>query len=447
MKIFLISMGCAKNSVDSERLSGRIISNGHIIVNDPDEAEVGIINTCGFIQDAVKENIDAILDLENLKNSGKLKHIIITGCLVNRYETELKKELPSVDLFTRAESWDEIINFLNSLDKKNNKNKKISSCERVMLTDSTPWSRYLKVGEGCDTFCSYCAIPLIRGRLRSTPVNVLVDEALKLCDEGAKELCLVGQDLTAYGKDLYGEPALKNLINILDKELPDKTWLRLLYMHPDRMTEDLVDFLMNKEKVLRYLDVPIQHIDDEILARMNRKTSGSYIKKIFKYIRAADPLFTLRTTIMTGFPGETDKKFEKILDFLYEFELDRVGAFVYSPEEGTAAAKFADVIDKNIAEKRYSRLMELQAEISQKRGELFINKELEVLLEEINIDDNTGEFEIWGRSYRDAPEVDGQVCVTGREAKYINNLNLGDKITAKINDCVEHDLFGTINLS
>ncbi len=439
MNIFLMSMGCAKNTVDSERLSGRIVSAGHAIVDNPDDAEVGIINTCGFIQDAVKENIDAILDLEELKQTGKLKHIIITGCLVNRYEAELKKELPTVDLFTRAETWDDIINFLNSHD--NSKLKKFN-CERFMLAESTPWSRYLKVGEGCDTFCSYCAIPLIRGRLRSTPVEVLVKEALKLCGEGAKEICLVGQDLTAYGRDLYGEPALKNLINLLDKELPENTWLRLLYMHPDRMTEDLVDFLMSRDKVLRYLDVPVQHIDDEILSRMNRKTTGVHIKKIFKYIRSADPLFTLRTTIMTGFPGETEGQFNKVLDFLAEAELDRVGAFIYSPEEGTPAAKFPDKIAKEIAENRYQRIMELQAEISQERGELFIDKNLDVLIEEINTDDETGEFEIWGRSYRDAPEVDGQVCVTGRLDEI--NLKLGDKIAVKINDCIEHDLFGEI---
>ena len=435
MKIFLMSMGCAKNSVDSERLAGRIISAGHEIVNDPDEAEVGIINTCGFIQDAVKENIDAILDLEQLKLNNKLKHIIVTGCLVNRYEAELKAELPSVDLFTRAESWDDIINFLKPV----NANK---ICDRFMIEPNTPWSRYLKVGEGCDTFCSYCAIPLIRGRLRSTPVEELVKEALKLCEDGAKEICLVGQDLTAYGRDLYGESALKNLLNNLERELPDDTWLRLLYMHPDRMTEDLADFLLSKQKVLRYLDVPVQHIDDEILSRMNRKTTGSHITKIFKYIRRADPLFALRTTIMTGFPGETDAQFAKVLDFLEEAELDRVGAFIYSPEEGTPAAKFSNQVEFEVAERRYNRVMELQAEISQARSELFIDKELDVLIEEINTENES--FELWGRSYRDAPEVDGQVCISGTGLNKLNNLNLGDIVRVKINDCLEHDLFAEL---
>ena len=429
-----MSMGCAKNSVDSERLAGRIVSAGHEIVNDPDEAEVGIINTCGFIQDAVKENIDAILDLEQLKLNNKLKHIIVTGCLVNRYEAELKAELPSVDLFTRAESWDDIINFLKPV----NANK---ACDRFMIEPNTPWSRYLKVGEGCDTFCSYCAIPLIRGRLRSTPVEALVKEAVKLCEDGAKEICLVGQDLTAYGRDLYGESALKNLLNSLERELPNGTWLRLLYMHPDRMTEDLADFLLSKQKVLRYLDVPVQHIDDEILSRMNRKTTGSHIAKIFKYIRRADPLFALRTTIMTGFPGETEAQFAKVLDFLEEAELDRVGAFIYSPEDGTPAAKFSNQVEFEAAERRYNRVMELQAEISQSRSELFIDKELDVLIEEINIESES--FEIWGRSYRDAPEVDGQVCITGTGLNNLN-LNLGDVVRVKINDCLEHDLFGEL---
>ncbi|MBR0222172.1 MAG: 30S ribosomal protein S12 methylthiotransferase RimO [Synergistaceae bacterium] len=457
-----MSMGCAKNSVDSERLAGRIISAGHEIVSDVDKAEIGIINTCGFIQDAVKENIDAILDLEQLKLENKLKHIIVTGCLVNRYEQELKAELPTVDLFTRAESWDDIIKLLTP--KALNK-----LCDRFMLEPVTPWSRYLKLSEGCNKFCTYCSIPFIRGRLRSVEIKDLVNEALKLCEGGAKEICLVAQDLMDYGKDLYNKPMLKELIEILNKELPDGTWLRPLYMYPDEMTHEFIDFMLSKDKVLRYFDMPVQHISDKILRRMNRKTTSDKIKDIIKYVRSCDKFFTLRTTIMTGFPGETESDFDELLEFLSEAKIDHAGAFIFSPEEGTRAAEFADQVDFDTAQERYQAVTDLQFDIAQERGELFIDKELEVLIEEINIDaesagqasqsleleslsnnknfagENGGsEFEIWGRSYRDAPDVDGRICAEGLMSDKIKLLKPSDKVKIKIQECVGNDLFGEI---
>ncbi|MBR0097987.1 MAG: 30S ribosomal protein S12 methylthiotransferase RimO [Synergistaceae bacterium] len=482
-----MSMGCAKNSVDSERLAGRIISAGHEIVSDVDKAEIGIINTCGFIQDAVKENIDAILDLEQLKLENKLKHIIVTGCLVNRYEQELKAELPTVDLFTRAESWDDIIKLLTP--KALNK-----LCDRFMLEPVTPWSRYLKLSEGCNKFCTYCSIPFIRGRLRSVEIKDLVNEALKLCEGGAKEICLVAQDLMDYGKDLYNKPMLKELIEILNKELPDGTWLRPLYMYPDEMTHEFIDFMLSQDKVLRYFDMPVQHISDKILRRMNRKTTSDKIKDIIKYVRSCDKFFTLRTTIMTGFPGETESDFDELLEFLSEAKIDHAGAFIFSPEEGTRAAEFADQVDFDTAQERYQAVTDLQFDIAQERGELFIDKELEVLIEEINIDaesagqasqsleleslsslknfaagsgadnlrgDNLkleslrraknfagenggGEFEIWGRSYRDAPDVDGRICVEGLLSDRIKLLKPGYKVKIKIQECVGNDLFGKL---
>ena len=480
-------MGCAKNSVDSERLAGRIISAGHEIVSDVDKAEIGIINTCGFIQDAVKENIDAILDLEQLKLENKLKHIIVTGCLVNRYEQELKAELPAVDLFTRAESWDDIIKLLTP--KALNK-----LCDRFMLEPVTPWSRYLKLSEGCNKFCTYCSIPFIRGRLRSVEIKDLVNEALKLCEGGAKEICLVAQDLMDYGKDLYNKPMLKELIEILNKELPDGTWLRPLYMYPDEMTHEFIDFMLSQDKVLRYFDMPVQHISDKILRRMNRKTTSDKIKDIIKYVRSCDKFFTLRTTIMTGFPGETESDFDELLEFLSEAKIDHAGAFIFSPEEGNRAAEFADQVDFDTAQERYQAVTDLQFDIAQERGELFIDKELEVLIEEINIDaesagqasqsleleslnslknfaagsgadnlrgDNLkleslrraknfagenggGEFEIWGRSYRDAPDVDGRICVEGLLSDRIKLLKPGYKVKIKIQECVGNDLFGKL---
>ena len=424
-----MTMGCAKNSVDSEVLSGRLAAAGHVLVEAASDAQVGLINTCGFIQDAVKENIDAILDLELLKERGELDKIIVAGCLVNRYEAELRSALPTVDLFARAESWDEVLDFLSP------GSASAGPCGRLLLPGENPWSRYLKVGEGCDTFCSYCSIPLIRGRLRSAPVERLVDEARALCDEGAKELCLVGQDLTAYGRDLYGESATTRLLTELDKALPKGVWIRLLYLHPDRLTSGFVEFLLGSEHVLPYLDIPIQHIDDTILARMNRAPAGGHIRSLFRRIRELDPLFAIRTTLITGFPGETEEQFQKVLDFLEEARLDRVGSFVYSPEEGTRAASFPDHVPEEVAAERRARLMELQEGISLERNALFVGRELDVLVEEAE------GGQLLGRSYRDAPEVDGIVCASLPKGAEVAP---GDRVRVRVTGCDEHDLQGVL---
>lgn len=427
-----MSMGCAKNSVDSEHLIGLLESSGHRIVESADEAQVGIINTCAFIQDAVKENIDAILDLELLKEQGKLDKIVVAGCIVNRYEEELRQEVPSVDLWAGAEEWDKIVAFLDDGTAAQDTNCRPLRA-RGLLPEHRPWSRYLKVGEGCDTFCSYCTIPLIRGRLRSVPIPGLVDEARQLAASGAREICLVGQDLTVYGRDLYGEPRIGELLKALDEELPDETWIRLLYLHPDRISHDFLDFLMGSKKILPYLDVPIQHIDDGILAGMNRASASAHIRDVFRYVRAKNPLFALRTTIMVGFPGETEEQFERVLEFLEEAEIDRLGAFMYSPEEGTKAALLPNPIPDAIKEERYARLMALQAEISRERNALFVGRKMKVLIEEIDAEADSA----WGRSWRDAPEVDGMVCVEDG-----GDLIPGSMVEVKITDAEEYDLFG-----
>ena len=442
MKIFLVSMGCAKNSVDSEYLSGTLIAHGHEVVAELDaeaseHADVAIINTCGFIQDAVKENIDAILDLEELKNHGLVKKLIVAGCLVNRYESELRKELPSVDLFVRSEEWERVINFLNGAHNHNMQN-----CERsVIALNKNFWTRYLKISEGCNTLCSYCAIPLIRGRLRSVPIEKIISEAKILCAAGARELCLVGQDLTVYGQDFSDGTNLQGLIRELQREIPDDTWLRLFYLHPKRVDERFVDFVMSCEKVLHYLDVPIQHIDPEILSLMNRPCEPGHIERIFRYIRECDEKFALRTTIMTGFNGETDEKFDRLLDFLEEIRFDFAGTFAYSPEEGTLAAKLRKParVGKKVANFRANKLSELQSRISHERSELFLNHELRVLVEDI--DRESGE--VWGRTFRDAPEIDGMTCASSASGN-ISKLKLGDFVNVKILDCEAGDLFGEI---
>ena len=426
MKIFFVSMGCAKNTADSEHLIAQLEFCGHEISENPKDCEVAIINTCGFIQDAVKENIDAILDLEKLKADGVIKKFVIAGCLVNRYEKELRQEFKTADLFVKSEEWEKIINFLNGTYNSNCKNTPNSLSKNF-------WTRYLKITEGCNTLCSYCAIPLIRGKLRSVPLKTLIDEALMLCSAGAKEICLVGQDLTVYGQDINTN--LKTLIHELNRELPKNTWLRLLYLHPNRVNEELIDFILENEKVLHYLDIPIQHSEPEILSKMNRPCPEGHLKRIFNYIREKDPLFCLRTTIMTGFPGETSKHFNNLIDFISEIEFDRLGAFVYSPEEGTKAAKFENQIPEKVSESRYTQLINIQSEISDERSQLFFDEKIDVLIEDIDEESN----EAWGRSFRDAPEVDGIVNVTEIDAE---KLKSGDIVKAKIFDCEEKDLFG-----
>jgi len=427
-------MGCAKNSVDSEHLIGKLIADGHKIVDNVKNAQVGLINTCAFIQGAVKENVDAILDLELLKEQGGLDKIIVVGCIVNRYEAELRKELPTVDLWASAEEWDKVADFLG----RPSPQTAISTPSRGLLPGSAFWSRYLKVGEGCDTFCSYCTIPLIRGRLRSVPVEQLAAEAKTLCESGARELCLVGQDLTVYGKDIYGKPSLDNLLKTLNSELPDETWIRLLYLHPERITHEFLDFILGTEKIIPYLDIPVQHIDEAILTAMNRSPDAAHIRDVFAYLRAKNPLFALRTTIIVGFPGETEAQFNRVLDFLEEVEFDRVGAFAYSPEEGTKAALLPGQIPDKVKEERLARLMELQGRISRERNSLFADKTLRVLVEEIDRDDNLA----WGRSYRDAPEVDGMISVEGGGA-----LAPGSWVNVTVADFAEHDLFGVLKNS
>lgn len=308
--------------------------------------------------------------------------------------------------------------------------------KRGILQETRPWSRYLKVGEGCDTFCSYCTIPSIRGKARSIPLPELLQEAQSLVQNGAKELCLVGQDLTIYGRDLYGDDGLRTLLRALDAELPEEVWIRMLYLHPSRIDESFIDMVAENPRILSYLDIPIQHIDDEILHRMNRPDKEGHIRRIFAYARSVDPLFALRTTIITGFPGETERQFNKVLNFLEEAEIDRVGAFMYSPEEGTPAAQMEGQVDASVKNSRYDRLMTLQAEISLERQRLFLGRTLSILVDEISQDDGFA----WGRSYRDAPEVDGLVGVAEGAG-----LTEGAFVEVLITDAEEHDLFAEIS--
>ena len=427
MRLHITSLGCAKNTVDSENLLGMLEGAGVEIVEEIDRADIALVNTCGFIQPAVEESVSVILDLELLKEQGKLQKIAVVGCLVNRYGDDLKKELPSVDVWGKAEEWSSV---LLSLGLKPGKSR------RGRLPETRPWTRYLKVGEGCDTLCSYCTSPSIRGRARSIPLPELIAQGVNLAAEGAKELCLVGQDLTIYGRDLTGRPMLKNLLEGLERELPPSVWIRLLYLHPSRIDESFIDFVSGSSRILSCLDIPVQHIDGDILKRMNRPDDEDHIRRIFAYARRNDPLFALRTTVMVGFPGETEKQFEKLLGFLEEAQIDRVGAFLFSPEEGTPAAEMSGQVPEETKEKRYARLFELQSGISRERQEMFIGKKLTVLVEEAR----DSEGFAWGRSYRDAPEVDGLVGISGPSP-----LEEGSFAEVVVTDGDEHDLYGEIS--
>lgn len=425
-KIHIISLGCPKNTVDSEHLAGQIESAHFSLVSTPEEADVVLVNTCGFIQPAVEESIDVILDLESLKKEGIIDTVAVVGCMVNRYGSDLKKEFPYVDIWAESEQWSSVIKQLNGAEKD------IEPASRSILSPM-PWTRYLKVGEGCDTRCSFCTIPSIRGSLKSLSPEAITEEAIGLVEGGARELCLVGQDLTVYGSDLFGAPALPTLLDRLEDSLPEDIWIRLFYLHPSRVDEAFLERVLASKRIVPWLDVPIQHVDNDILRRMNRPPVEQHIREIFGAGRKMYSDFAFRTTIMVGFPGETDEAFEKLLSFVEDVRFDRLGAFTFYPEEGTPASKMDGQIPQEVKDARYAELMELQQEISASRQAQFIGKELDVLVEEIDEEDQT----VWGRSFRDAPEIDGAVAV--REA---DGVVPGDMIKVRINDAAEYDLFG-----
>ena len=425
-RLHIVSLGCPKNAADSERLGGVLEAAGFRLVRSPDEAEIVVVNTCGFLQAAVEEGISVILELEKLKQSGAVKKLAVVGCMLNRYGDELKAEFPTVDYWAKSEDWGELLRQMGSAEPQSR------GCLRAELS-GTPWTRYLKISEGCNSQCSYCAIPGIRGTLRSRPVAEIVEEAHKLVSEGAKELCLVGQELSIYGQDLFGRPSLPMLLDELEKELPKGLWLRLFYLHPSLVDAAFLERVASSPLILPWLDIPIQHIDDGILRAMRRPPVEKHIRELFKTGRALNPDFAFRTTLMVGFPGETRAQFDKLLDFVEEIGFDRLGAFPYSPEDGTPAAAFPDQIPEEEKTARYNELMELQQEVSLSRQARFVGKTLDVLIDAV--DEETGER--IGRSYRDAPEIDGEVAVSGAESALP-----GDMIRVRVTGSSEYDLSG-----
>ncbi len=426
MKVYCLSLGCAKNRVDSECLAGELQRAGHILVDDVESADVGIVNTCGFIQPASEESVAAILDLEQLKNEGKLKKIGVVGCLVNRYSDDLIKEMPSVDFWARSEDWSSVIKSMGGVP--------VNGRCRTSLPSSSKFTRYLKISEGCDNKCTYCAIPGIRGGLRSLSIETLISEADQLVKEGAVELCVVGQDLTVYGTDLYGKDSLIDLIDELESALPKNIWIRLLYLHPSRITKKLLERVASGKQVLPYLDIPIQHADPNILSAMNRKISSDELGAIFSAARSINEDFALRTTCMVGFPGEKKAHFDNLLDFVSKTRFDRMGAFAFFPEEGTEAEKMDEQVPETVKQKRLNKLMAIQEEISMERQLLFEGRIMDVLVERIDREASFAE----GRSFREAPEVDGLV-----EIRNISQIiKEGDIVKVRMTEAMPHDMVG-----
>ncbi len=400
MNVGVISLGCAKNQVDTQTMLGYLKAAGYSFTAEPSEADILIVNTCGFITPAKEESIDAIFEMAQYKSEGRCRLLVVTGCLSERYRRELTEEMPEVDLFLGVREYEKLPRLL--AEKLGLPCSPVIVPERLLVTP--PYRAYLRVGDGCNNRCAYCAIPLIRGDLQSVPLEKLVDEAKALADMGVTELSVIAQDTSGYGKDLYGEPRLIPLLKELDR-IDGLRWVRLLYTYPDTVTPELLDTLAEGRTLVPYLDMPLQHCNDDLLRRMHRRGTKAHVAHVLDHIRTNYPDFTLRTTMMVGFPGETDEQYEELLQFLRDYPFDRVGAFAFSPEEGTAAETMPDQIPEDVKEARLSSLMEQQQAISKARNERWIGRELTMLVEETGMDGT------YGRTIREAPDADGLVCV------------------------------------
>ncbi len=400
MNVGVISLGCAKNQVDTEYMLGLLQKAGYAFVADPADADILIVNTCGFIVPAKEESINAILEMAAYKKAGSCQLLIATGCLTERYRKELQQELPEVDLLLGVREYEKLPRLI--AEKLGLPCAATGTADRLLV--SPPYRAYLRIGDGCNNRCTYCAIPLIRGNLNSVPMEALLEEARRLADSGVTELSVIAQDTSGYGKDLYGEPRLIPLLQELNR-IDGLRWIRLLYTYPDTVTPELLDVLAEGEKLVPYLDIPLQHCNDELLRRMNRRGSKAHIQSVLDHLYRNYPDFTLRTTMMVGFPGETDAQYRELLQFLRDYPFDRVGAFTFSPEEGTKAAEMADQIPEDVKQERYNQLMEQQQRISLERNRRWIGKEMTMLVEETGMD---GTF---GRTLREAPDADGMVRI------------------------------------
>lgn len=445
MNILMVSLGCDKNLCDSEAMLGLLAKHNYNITNDEQEADAIIVNTCSFIKDAMEESVNTVLEMAKLKQQN-LKYLIVTGCMAQRFKDEIFDEIPEIDACLGTSSFDKILDVIEELKARDG----IEDAEEISVYDdidrlatitesnkvitSGTFMGYLKIAEGCDKFCTYCVIPHIRGHYRSVPMEQLLKETEYMASQGIEELVLVAQETTCYGKDLYGEKRLHVLVRELAK-IDGIKWIRLMYCYPEEIYDELIDCFKEEPKLLHYIDMPMQHSEDAILKRMGRRTDRASIETVIGKLREAAPDIAIRTSLIAGFPGETQEDHEALMAFLDEQELDRVGAFTYSREDGTPAATFENQIDEETAEQWRNEIMELQQEISLDKNETFVGKIMQVIIEGYSSDDDV----YVGRTYRDAPGVDGLVFVN---CDY--ELMSGQIVDVRINEVGPYDMIGGI---
>ncbi len=428
MNVGVISLGCAKNQVDTERMLGLLGRFDYAFTADPAAAEVLIVNTCGFIDPAKEESINTILEMAQYKAQGRCRILVATGCLTERYRQELLQEMPEIDILLGVREYEKLPGLLAQKLGVPLPKGGCGLADRVLTTP--PYRAFLRTGDGCNNRCTYCAIPLIRGNLVSEPMEELVDEAKRLADQGVTELTVIAQDTSGYGVDRYGQSMLIPLLKALNG-IDALHWVRVLYTYPDTVNEGLLDTLAQGEKLIPYLDIPLQHIDDDILKRMHRRGSGAYIRSLLDYLYKNYPDFTLRTTMMVGFPGETDAQFQTLLAFLRDYPFDRVGAFAFSPEEGTKAARMPDQIPDEVKQARLAALMAQQRPISLQRNRRWVGRQTELLIEELT------RTHAIGRTPREAPDVDGRVMIPRKSYHAI-----GDYEPIVLTEAHEYDMKG-----
>ena len=439
MNILFVSLGCDKNLVDTEVMLGLLAQKGHQMVDSEEMADVIVVNTCCFIHDAKEESIQTISEMAEYKKEGTLKALIVTGCLAQRYKQEILDEIEEVDAVLGTTSYDKIVDAIEEA-LKGKKSLEMEHIDALPMVDTKRLVTtgghyaYLKIAEGCDKHCTYCIIPKIRGNFRSVPMERLLKEAEELAGQGVKELILVAQETTLYGKDIYGEKSLHILLKELCK-ISGLRWVRILYCYPEEIYDELIQVIKEEDKICKYLDLPIQHACDDVLKRMGRRTSKAQLIEIIEKLRREIPGIALRTTLITGFPGETEEQHEELMEFVDEMEFDRLGVFTYSPEEDTPAANMPDQIDEGIKEDRQADLMELQQEIAFELAENMIGKEVMVMIEGKVADENA----YVGRTYMDAPNVDGLIFVETNE-----EMMSGDFAKVKVTGALEYDLIGEI---
>lgn len=437
MKILFISLGCDKNLVDSEMMIGMLAERGHTITDDENEAEIVVINTCCFINDAKQESIDTILQMAERKKSGQLKALLVSGCLAQRYKEEIQKEIPEVDEIIGTSSFDKIAEAVDEVLKGTPQNKfadissvPIAGKKRIVTTGGH--FAYLKIAEGCDKHCTYCIIPKVRGNYRSVPMEVLVREAQELAKQGVKELILVAQETTVYGKDLYNEKRLPQLLREL-AQIEGIAFIRILYCYPEEITQELIAVMKEEPKICHYLDIPIQHASDDILKRMGRRTNQNDLQEIIGKLRSEIPDICLRTTLITGFPGETHSDFKELKEFVAKMQFDRLGVFPYSPEEGTPAASMKGQVPAFIKNRRRNEIMRLQQKIAFEKAAEMVGTKVKVLIEGSLPEDGV----YIGRTYKDAPNVDGYIFVKSNRERMT-----GDIVDVLVTGSHEYDLTG-----